>query len=513
MAGEFWRQSRFSNKGINSAVKTVDFVDIAMSEDQHVTHIKPTYHVTVSEAPKFDLQSYIANYKGRTVFRRLYLIASCSTALQEEAARLAVAEAKKGSDVNQYQDAVQLLATITGQNVQELMDKKWLSNQEKQNAAESKRLENELKQYKNNLIRESIRMGSEELGVHNHSTGDLPNALKSFNRMRDYCTGPGHIATTAFRTIAVNIEQRNWLGVQSQVAKIRALQQMKPEESAKNQPKIFAAQGLQYMSLGDYKEAANFFLDVDFAALGDNYNDVISANDVAVYGGLCALASMSRSELQNKVLDNANFRSFLELEPHIRRAINSFCASKYSQCLETLESYRVDYLLDIYLQEQLGLIYTKIRTKSIVQYFQPFSRVTLKSMEKMFGTSSTSTTNGQQSSTGTITPFVQELIQMIESDALQARIDLERMVLIAYEESPRAVMQQQALDTVDNFINEARIKLLRLNAINGGLEVKQAQNKGKQTASGAMDISSLVDVSSGSGQFQGQGYSLRSARG
>lgn len=356
-------------------------------------------------------------------------------------------------------------------------------------------------------------MGSEELGVHNHNTGDLPNALKSFNRMRDYCTGPGHIATTAFRTIAVNIEQRNWLGVQSQVAKIRALQQMKPEESAKNQPKIFAAQGLQYMNLGDYKEAANFFLDVDFAALGDNYNDVISANDVAVYGGLCALASMSRSELQNKVLDNANFRSFLELEPHIRRAINSFCASKYSQCLETLESYRVDYLLDIYLQEQLGLIYTKIRTKSIVQYFQPFSRVTLKSMEKMFGTTSTSTTNGQQSSTGTITPFVQELIQMIESDALQARIDLERMVLIAYEESPRAVMQQQALDTVDDFINEARIKLLRLNAINGGLEVKQAQNKGKQTASGAMDISGLVDVSSGSGQFQGQGYSLRSARG
>lgn len=129
-------------------------------EDQQITHVKPKYRVTVTEAPKFDLPSYIANYKGRTVFRRLYLIASCSTVLGEEAARLAIAEARKGSDIHQYRDAVEKLAEITGRG--ELTDKAWLSNQEKQNAAESKRLENELKQYKNNLIRESIRVSSGE---------------------------------------------------------------------------------------------------------------------------------------------------------------------------------------------------------------------------------------------------------------------------------------------------------------------------------------------------------------
>lgn len=365
-------------------------------------------------------------------------------------------------------------------------------------------------------------MGSEELGVHCHNTGDLASALKSFNRMRDYCTTHAHMATTAFRTIAVNIEQRNWLGVQSQVTRIRSLQ-FKPEENAKTNPKVYAAQGLQFMSLGDYKEAANSFLiNTEFTALADGYNDIVSANDIAVYGGLCALASMSRGELQSKVLDNASFRSFLELEPHIRRAINYFCASKYSQCLEILESYRADYLLDIYLQEHLPTIYQKIRTKSIVQYFQPFSRVTLDSMEKMFGTTinigepgegaSSSIQNG---TTDSMTPFRQELIQMIQSNNLSARIDLENNVLIAYEESPRAVMQQQALDSVDKFIREARIKLLRLNAINGGLEVKPLGKSlvGKGGGS-AMDISSLVDPAlSGGAAFQGTGYSLRSARG
>jgi len=360
-------------------------------------------------------------------------------------------------------------------------------------------------------------MGSEELGVHYHHTGDPANALKSFNRMRDYCTTPAHIASTAFRVIAINIEQKNWLGVSSQVTKIRSLQ-MKPEEAAKNAPKISVAQGLQYMSLGEFKEAANSFLNTDFS-LGDTYNEVISSNDVAVYGGLCALASMNRSELQTKVLDNANFRSFLELEPHIRRAINSFCASKYSQCLDILESYRADYLLDIYLQDQLSTIYQSIRTKSIVHYFQPFSRVTLDSMEQMFGgsggRSSANLSNGASSHTpaSSSETFKNELISMIESNALQARIDMENNVLIAYEESPRAVMQQQALDTVDSFIREARIKLSRLNAVNGGLDVKPAPKDPKGKSAGGMDIASLVDTgSNGYGNFQGQGYHLRSGR-
>lgn len=353
-------------------------------------------------------------------------------------------------------------------------------------------------------------MASEELGKHYHSIGDLQSALKNFNRMRDYCTTPAHIATVAFHVIAVNIEQKSWLGVQNQVSKIRNLQ-MKPEE---NQPRVAAAQGLHHMALGDYREAAGAFLGVE-TTLGDSYNEILSSNDVAVYGGLCALASMSRSELKSHVLESTSFRSFLELEPHIRRAINSFCASKYSQCLEILELYRADYMLDIYLQDQLPTIYQRIRTKSIVQYFQPFSRVTLDSMEKMFGTAPNwSSKQGTQNAKAASEAFRDELIQMIQSHALSARIDLENDVLIAHESSRRAAMQQEALETVDSFIREARLKLMRLNAINGGLEVKPAgKTVGK---AGGIDINSLVDAGmggvNGSGNFTGTGYSLRSNR-
>lgn len=317
-------------------------------------------------------------------------------------------------------------------------------------------------------------MGNEDLGTHYYTIGDLNNAVKAYSRMRDYCTTATHIASTAFRIIAVAIEQKNWLAVQSQVHKIRNLQ-MKPDDMARNQPKTSAAMGLQQMSSGEYRDAATSFLNTD-ASLGDSYNDVLTSNDVAVYGGLCALASMTRSELQLKVLENPNFRNFLELEPHIRRAITFFCASKYSQCLEILESYRADYLLDIYLQPLVGDIYKRIRTKSIISYFQPFSKVTLASMEKMFGSALTSNgaVNGSPAATQN---FIDEIIALIEDGNLDARLDLEHGVLEALEHHPRAEAQQEALDMVSGFVREARLKLLRLQVVNAGLEVRMASRK------------------------------------
>ncbi|KIW91955.1 uncharacterized protein Z519_06937 [Cladophialophora bantiana CBS 173.52] len=432
------------------------------------------YGVEVHETPKFDLAAYISNYRGRTVFRRLHLIASCSTVLAEEAARMALLEAKKGSDVRNYVEAVALLQRVSkSKNLDNLLDPVWASQQEKKNNAETARLENELKGYKNNLIKESIRMGNEDLGTHYYTIGDLNNAVKAYSRMRDYCTTTAHITSTAFRIIAVAIEQRNWLAVQSQVLKVKNIQ-LKPEDMARNQPKIQAALGLQQMSNFEYREAATSFLNTD-PSLGESYSDVLTSNDVAVYGGLCALASMSRSDLQTKVLENSNFRNFLELEPHIRRAISFFCASKYSQCLEILESYRADYLLDIYLQPLVSDIYKKIRTKSIIQYFQPFSKVTLDSMERMFGIAAMPNKAAGSATAGQ--DFLNEIVSLIQDGRLGARIDMEHGVLEAVEHNPRAEAQQAALAMVDSFVREARMKLIRLQVINAGLEVRPHQKK------------------------------------
>ncbi|KAL0397858.1 UNVERIFIED_CONTAM: COP9 signalosome complex subunit [Sesamum calycinum] len=71
-----------------------------------------------------------------------------------------------------------------------------------------------------------------------------------------------------------------------------------------------------------YKLAARKFLETG-PELGNNYT-VIAPQDVATYGSLCALASFDRAELKSKVIDNINFRNFLELVPEIRELINDF---------------------------------------------------------------------------------------------------------------------------------------------------------------------------------------------
>jgi COP9 signalosome complex subunit 1 len=255
-------------------------------------------------------------------------------------------------------------------------------------------------------------MGNEELGQHYQKIGELPKAFEAFSRMRQDAVTTKHITEVSWHLIEVAIEQENWLAVTSNVQKIQGVTQTTEEEKSV-QPYLKAADGLSHMEGSEYYTAARLFLEVD-SGMGSACNTFISPNDVATYGGLCALASMDRTELQTRVLENSNFRTYLELEPHIRRAISFFVNSRYSACLDILESYRADYLLDIHLQKHLDSLYQQVRTKSIVQYFIPFSCVTLDSLNAAFAAPGV--------------PIDKELSKMIERKELKGRIDTQNRV-------------------------------------------------------------------------------------
>jgi hypothetical protein len=44
---------------------------------------------------------------------------------------------------------------------------------------------------------------------------------------------------------------------------------------------------------------------------------VIAPEDVAMYGGFCALATFDREELKSKVMDSPAFKGFLDLVPKV----------------------------------------------------------------------------------------------------------------------------------------------------------------------------------------------------
>ncbi|KAI9838572.1 MAG: hypothetical protein M1819_004884 [Sarea resinae] len=444
--------------------------------------LPPDHHIatsplnpTVKDPPKFDLEAYIANYEGRTRFDRLYLIGRTSAFLSHDALKAAVAEAKHGEDVSRYQLAVDSLRQTAPEDPDATIDMDWVDFTKKRVKAETEKLEFELKGYKNNLIKESIRMGNEDLGLLYHRIGDLSQAYKCYSRMRDYCTTPKNVFDMNMRLVVTCIEQGNWMSVLSNVQKIQNLLH-NPDDEAKFQPYVCASRGLAQLGAGNYKEAAVSFLRTD-PSLGSQFKHVLTSNDVAVYGGICALASMDRAELQDQVLKNSSFRNFLALEPHIRRAITLFCNSKYSQCLDILEAYKTDYLLDIYLQPHVADLYRSVRTKSIVQYFIPFSTVTLDSMAQAFGTDEGS--------------IEDELVAMIQSGALNARIDTQNKVLTAIQTDLRSTAHREATTLVLSYKQAAYLHLTRMNLLNAGLEVKAPKNYQSREAA---DLSRMGDV-------------------
>ena len=114
--------------------------------------------LTRPDPPKFDLESYISNYEGFTRADRLRHIGSHSTYLAIDAYRTAIAEAKRGKNVKLYTELVEEFAAIAPEDPAALTDTTWATEKTKKVEAEKDKLEHELKSYKNNMIKESIRV-------------------------------------------------------------------------------------------------------------------------------------------------------------------------------------------------------------------------------------------------------------------------------------------------------------------------------------------------------------------
>lgn len=84
------------------------------------------------------------------------------------------------------------------------LDQTWIETRNKKAALKLEKLDTDLKNYKSNSIKESIRRGHDDLGDHYLDCGDLNNALKCYSRARDYCTSGKHIVNMCINVIKVS---------------------------------------------------------------------------------------------------------------------------------------------------------------------------------------------------------------------------------------------------------------------------------------------------------------------
>ncbi|KDO34257.1 hypothetical protein SPRG_19085 [Saprolegnia parasitica CBS 223.65] len=307
------------------------------------------------------------------------------------------------------------------------------------NNSRHERLEQELNSYKSSLIKESIRIGHNDLGEFYYRMGDLPSALRSFAQARDYCTSDKHIAEMCFNVIRASVHLKNFGNVSNYLIKL--------EQSAVESDAIFAT-----------KIAATYGLFTSCnVEIGSSFNEVLHAEDIALFGGLCALATFDRNELRDKVIQSPSFKAFLELVPRLREMIHAFYSSQYASCLRTLGEMQEEWALDMNLSSHVGELAKEIRHRAIVQYFFPYLSVDMREMADAFNTTPES--------------LEDELRDLILRGKIHARIDSHNMVLLAHEADMRAKAYANALAVGRQYTADTKAALFRMNLIKNNIAV------------------------------------------
>lgn len=426
----------------------------------------------VVENPTLDLETYAASYTGFAKLYRLMFVADHCPSLRIEALKMAITYVMTTYNVSLYQTLHKKLSEAIASaglpdvaaqmNSQDLpvLDTIWVESKTKKAAIKLEKLDTDLKNYKTNSIKESIRRGHDDLGDHYLDCGDLTSALKSYSRARDYCTSGKHIIMMCLNVVKVSVYLQNWAHVLNYVSKAIGTPDFNEVPGKDSNQSILTrlkcAAGLAELATKKYKSAAKHFL----AASIDHcdYPELLSSNNVAVYGGLCALATFDRSELQKQVIVSSSFKLFLELEPQLRDLIFKFYESKYASCLRLLDEIRDNLLLDMYLAPHLLTLYMQIRNRALIQYFSPYLSADMRLMAAAFNR--------------TVNALEDELMQLILDGQIQARIDSHNKILYAKDVDQRSTTFERSLAMGKEYQRRTSMLILRAAMLKNQIHVK-----------------------------------------
>jgi COP9 signalosome complex subunit 1 len=262
------------------------------------------------------------------------------------------------------------------------------------------------------------------------------------------------------KVIVTALEMGNFSHVVNYVSKA----EQTPDASAQIQAKLRIATGLAHLHNRKYKSAARSFLDAAPDMGGNSFSEVLSTQDVGIYGGMCALAQFDRNELKRHVISNPRFKSFLDQTPELQALVNAFYNCRYTEALGCLERLRPRLAIDPHLAEHAALLSRQIRNRAIVQFFSPYSSVDMKMMATAFNT--------------TVAELEQELKNLIVEGDISARIDSFNQVLVAKQVNQRTRMFQKATEVGRDHNANMRDMLLRMDLTMQEFSVKPPRRGG-----------------------------------
>ncbi|TNY17485.1 26S proteasome subunit RPN7-domain-containing protein [Rhodotorula diobovata] len=465
---------------------------------QPVPH--PARRIVVRDDTPLDLDQLAATWdgSGRNKITRLLFVASASPSLAGPALTLALGAIKEATlDTKLYEDtfyayrkhlraleagdeqdplALSWFESVKGH--EEQVDREWLEAARKEAQTGLDRLEIELKGYMTNLIKESIRMGYRDLARFQYRTGDLPGAVRSYTKSREFCTTSNHVLEMCLGVIEVALDMANYAFVRNYVVKAESALEgaqaassggkskaapvnlpgmvapaQDPIEAAKERERksvherLTVAGGVGHLGSSAYNKAAHAFTDIGSEALVSGPGHFIPPADIALYATLTSLACFTRSALKTRVLENPGLRPFLDLEPYLRDIVRAFYDSRFKVGLELLHKHEARFHLDMHLAQHVDPLLRAIKERALLAYFTPFASVSLSRMSSAFGWP-------EDVMQGAV-------VDLIQRGQMKARIDQAKGVVVARRTEPRVEAFRNALEQGEKMQRKAAATQLR----------------------------------------------------
>lgn len=193
------------------------------------------------------------------------------------------------------------------------------------------------------------------------------------------------------------------------------------------------------------------------------FKDVISVKDVAKYAILCALASYSSFELKSELLELPSADKLLELETSLKLIASDCCAMKFSKAIKAMSECEDLLALDFYFGHHMSKTVKSFRESCFVQYFSPYSTLSLVKMASDFSQS--------------VESLEKTLADLINRHVLEARIDSKNKTLNARQSGVRQQVFQHALEVGDSISYNVRAMTMRLLHQKHRLTIKTPQDE------------------------------------
>ena len=176
-------------------------------------------------------------------------------------------------------------------------------------------------------------------------SGNYTGALSKYIEAKSYAGDTGTLLDINLKIMTTSIQSGSMTHVKSEASHALASEEILMDHILRS--KVLACSGLYYLKQNRYDMAVNYFVDCSYSIHG-NFPLVIASKDIALYGGLCALATFKRDLLKKKILDNVEFKKFLELQPAVSRLIRGFYESEYGLVMQALNDLKVLFCFFIY---------------------------------------------------------------------------------------------------------------------------------------------------------------------